>query len=719
MRTFTFMKHLPLGAIAVFILVNPLAAPIRAAEPLPQPVARWSFEEQAAASVHDAVSGIDDRIAGRFERVAGPQGAAVRFDGYSTFIVRPAKPTTITDTHVAAQPDRIPRLDGDFSLATWIALDAYPWNWLPLVDQSREDQAGFSFGIDAFGHLGLRMAVDGGWQAVTSQKSIPLKQWTHVAATFDRARGLAVFIDGEQVASLAIAGSPTIAAGTDLIIGRIRRPMLPAPSDAIHPLDPVWYSLEGSLDELEIWSTSLSAAQVREIREAVHSQDLPSLHWAVLPSGPPGPGRFGAYPCSLAYDSGWDRSRRMGPGSDVVVRFDESAIRLVFWQGTAFEPAWVTENGKWYTDEFLEAYGPPGCTGGEDCEPMSDKQTRYAHVSVLESNDARAVVHWRYALTETRNYSGSFADPESGWSDWADEYWTVYPDGVAVRKQILWTSEPAEWAHEWQETIIINGPGQRPEDNIDLNALSLANMKGESFTYAWAPKATDGFDYPHGPASLPNPPGANIQVVNLRASHRPFQIVSPTDAKILPYNGERSYSTFEWWNHWPVAQIPSSGRPALAPDRASHSSLSHIYWNAFEKTDRSVTKLLLDGLTTRTASQLVPLAKSWINPPQMLVTGAAVADGYDPAQRAFTAHVIRGNEPVNVTLQASHDRPLVNPALVVTGWQGDVRVDLDGVAAEPGRKVRVGHSQQLTGDTLIVWLELESEVPVTVKLAAR
>ena len=122
----------------------------------------------------------------------------------------------------------------------------------------------------------------------------------------------------------------------------------------------------------------------------------------------------------------------MGPDADVVIRFDDSPIRLVFWQGMAYEPAWVTENGKWYTDEFLEAYGPPGCTGGEDCEPMSDKQTRYAHVSIVQNSDARAVIHWRYALSETRNYSGSFADPLTGWFDWADEYWTVYPDGVAV-----------------------------------------------------------------------------------------------------------------------------------------------------------------------------------------------------------------------------------------------------------------------------------------------
>ena len=65
--------------------------------------------------------------------------------------------------------------------------------------------------------------------------------------------------------------------------------------------------------------------------------------------------------------------------------------------------------------------------------------------SILESSPARAVVHWRYAPCETRNYAGSFADPITGWSDWVDEYWTVYPDGIAVRKQVLWSSERAEW----------------------------------------------------------------------------------------------------------------------------------------------------------------------------------------------------------------------------------------------------------------------------------
>ena len=99
----------------------------------------------------------------------------------------------------------------------------------------------------------------------------------------------------------------------------------------------------------------------------------------------------------------WDAPRRVGPDSDVVVRFDQSPIRMVFWQGTSYVPAWVTENGKWYTDEFMET-GGQGCPLGGDCEPMSDKQTRYSRVRVIESNNARAIVHWRYGLCEVEQY---------------------------------------------------------------------------------------------------------------------------------------------------------------------------------------------------------------------------------------------------------------------------------------------------------------------------
>ena len=109
---------------------------------------------------------------------------------------------------------------------------------------------------------------------------------------------------------------------------------------------------------------------------------------------------------------------------------------------------------------------------------MSDKQSRYSHVKILESSDARVVVHWRYALSEVEHSIGAHPDPFPGWFDWADEYWTVYPDGVAVRKQVIRTTDVTK-PHEWQESIILTGPGQRPEDNINWDALTLGTWRGK------------------------------------------------------------------------------------------------------------------------------------------------------------------------------------------------------------------------------------------------
>ncbi len=176
----------------------------------------------------------------------------------------------------------------------------------------------------------------------------------------------------------------------------------------IHPRHEIWYSLEGVLDELTIHGRALDAGEIAKSYASVKAPEGMSSPWAVMPAGPPGAGKFGAYYATLKFQDTWDRPRRIGPETDVVVRFEQSPMRLVFWQGHNNVPAWVTENGKWYTDEFLEAYGKPHCPDGEDCEPMSDKQSRYSRVRILESTDARAVIHWRYALSETDFYKGAY-----------------------------------------------------------------------------------------------------------------------------------------------------------------------------------------------------------------------------------------------------------------------------------------------------------------------
>jgi hypothetical protein len=663
----------------------------------------WTFDQVQGNLAHDCAGNRDDAIQGLWRSVPGVAGKAVEFDGYTTHICRGAK--------------AVPRLGNAFTVSAWVALNNYPWNWLPVADQSDGEEVGYFFGIDAFGHVGFQASIDGIWQKLTTSSTIPLKKWTHITGVWDGDTGLSIFINGEPAGSLSLRGQFWQATGSDLLVGRVRTPQLPFPAWLSHPEDPVTYSLDGDLGDLGILDHAVTIAEDHADVVAARAPEGDVIPYAVLPAGPPGAGPFGAVAATLHFYPAWDRLRRIGDDSDVVVRFDQSAMRLVFWQGTNYIPAWVTENGKWYTDEFLETWGH-GCPGAGDCEPMSDKQSRYSRVSILQSTAARAIIHWRYALAEARNYEGAHADPLTGWFDWADEYWTVYPDGVAVRRQVLWSSGIDRNPYEWQETIVINGPGQRPEDNILPDALTLENMSGQTRTYHWDPKSGSSFSFPKGPATLDEPKDANIQIVHLRSPENPFQIVWPHGLSHDTYNGEQSYSMFEWWNHWPVAQVGSSGRPAVAADRASHTSLSHIYWDPYEKTANTETKLLLCGLTTQPPAGLLPLARSWLEPPAARVeSGNAQGIDYDPAQRAFVVH--RPSAPpgtVVLAIDASAGSPLFNPAIVVEKWNGAARVSVWVHGRKTEVATRMGVEHHLEGDSLILYLPLAATQAVQIRI---
>ena len=667
---------------------------------LPQSSAlNWSFARNQGAAPIDSMRGEKASLTGDYSYVAGVSGDALRFDGYTTSLTIPVK-----DVGTLGR-------DG-LTVEAWVALNTYPWSWVPVIDQEQARQEGFALGIDAFGHFGLEASINGQWQTLLSTATLPLKKWAHIAGTYETSHGqgmLTIYLDGVQVGQLPVHGqlSP---ARTDILIGRVRQATMPFPEAAVLPQYPVWYSLDGILDEVAINDHSLSAAEISSKYAAVKAPSGDVLPWQKMPSGTPGPGAFGALYTSLPYEQTWDNLRRIGPDADVVVRFDESPVRLVFWQGTNYIPAWVTDNDKWYTDEFLETWGS-GCPAGGDCEPMSDKQSRYSHVNILESSDARVVVHWRYALAEVEQYLGAWRDPATGWFDWADEYWTVYPDGVAVRRQVLHSSA-LDRTHEWQETIVLHQPGSRPEDDINWDAVTLENMQGAQKTYSWRPKPAGDFTTPNGPTAVSGPPNPNIQVVNLKSAWKPFQIVSPDGVEAGFYNDEKTYFGFECWNHWPVAQIASSDRPCVAADRASHSSLSHLYWRSYATDGNTETKILMSGLTTRSPADLLPLAESWLSPPELQLKGEGYrSQGYDPTQRAYvlTRTETATSAPLDLILSASDASPAFDPAIVIKSW-GDAaaRLKIDGKPVAWGKDFRVGHIDRLEGRDLVIWIQKQS-----------
>jgi hypothetical protein len=360
----------------------------------------------------------------------------------------------------------------------------------------------------------------------------------------------------------------------------------------------------------------------------------------------------------------------------------------------------------------METYGHPRCPDGEDCEPMSDKQVRYSHVRILENTPARAVIHWRYALSEVERYGISDSPSPIAWGDWADEYWTVYPDGVAIRRQVLWSTVPERDNTEFQESIVLIPPGETPEESIHFDALTFANLKGEERTYSWQPKTGKELALPKGPEHFPEPTNAVIQWVNLKSTWKPFQVAWGDPVKFDAYNGEKSISAFEWWNHWPVAQIPSSGRPALAADRPGHTSLSHIYWPISEQDKQHIGRILMTGLTTMKATQLAPLAQSWRNPAPANVSGDA-SIRYEASQRAYTISGI-GKGTLSITLHGSKESPVLNPAFVIEGWHGRATVSARVGSSEEFAHAKTGYVEDLQETKLIAFLPISSDQDVTV-----
>ena len=69
-----------------------------------------------------------------------------------------------------------------------------------------------------------------------------------------------------------------------------------------HPEDPVQYSLDGYLDEVKVLNHAVEEAQ--DLRGSEFGGKKPEgavIPYAVLPSGPAGPGPFGAMYASLKY----------------------------------------------------------------------------------------------------------------------------------------------------------------------------------------------------------------------------------------------------------------------------------------------------------------------------------------------------------------------------------------------------------------------------------
>ena len=159
-----------------------------------------------------------------------------------------------------------------FTVSAWIRPDV---NDRPMAIVSKirnlpgHYQKNLELRLDPGGRLFLHVPSGQGWEAVTGNRAVAPRRWTHVAATYDGARAQ-LFVDGVR------DGAPLPAryeqSQTETWIG--------ARPENGNPPGPTYFFL-GAIEDVRVWDRPLSDAEL----SVVASRTGP----APVPSPPPGP----------------------------------------------------------------------------------------------------------------------------------------------------------------------------------------------------------------------------------------------------------------------------------------------------------------------------------------------------------------------------------------------------------------------------------------------
>ena len=696
--------------------INPIDGDIK-------PAYSWHFDEGMKQREYDQVDITYENESRHPSEISGPKtvwkagvsGAALAFDGYNSKVTGPNV--------------KLPKFgdDGGFSVDAWVAPGAYSISkWTAIAHQSeweadvRENvfqqrnwgkmqlgetlKNGYFLGIDEFGRPVIIMAIDNSPIVVTATKPIPLNEWSHVAFTYVNEGMLYLYVNGELTDFVNFSGHVTLAdknfviGKNDESIGYVSQHVVRTYSTFPSPL-----GFEGLIDEVNIYLEPLWHRNMKTLYLASRPVDVKAdIQPRTLPGETGEVSKFGASYTHLKYHDLWDNIWREPEHPDIVVKFDLMPTSVVFWRGSR-SPGWVTETNKWISDQSAELtdwHWDNKIEGAESCsEHMSDYQGRHSHVRIIENTDARVVIHWRYASVDVLYKHPNACRNLEDWGVWTDEYLTIYPDGVGVRFVDMHDGQDFYHADEggsigFHDTQFLSEAGTKPEDNINLQSLTIVSSEDKITELDWSESHPDGtFD-------------AQAIWINLKSDYKVFEIFPPKADIYVWASGEKtSYSKYSAWNHYPVTQAPCDGRFSVAPDRVTHSALG--------AANNLTGNMLIYGFTNKAAKSLIPLARSWNFAPDVTKLKGGESSGYDKSQRAY--QIATNDDKLLFVLDASKKSPAVNPSFVLAGWDSKAKVKVAGTYIGTDKKIRQGLVRDTSGELqLVVWMELSSEQPVEI-----
>jgi hypothetical protein len=107
------------------------------------------------------------------------------------------------------------------------------------------------------------------------------------------------------------------------------------------------------------------------------------------------------------------------------------------------------------------------------------------------------------------------------------------------------------------------------------------------------------------------------------------------------------------------------------------------------------------------------------------ITGDAIKfDGftggqYDLSQKAYKIDKsdTKRDTKLRFKLNASVDSPVVNPAFVIKNWgEKGVAIELNNKSIAKRKNYHTGYSNRMEGTDLLIWMNIESRVPVAITI---
>ncbi|MFC7322438.1 GH32 C-terminal domain-containing protein [Halobacillus campisalis] len=438
----------------------------------------WAFDEQKGKFAYDEASDQEDLVEYVFNDAKyktstdplwkqGIKEGALLYDGYSTWVTRPAEE--------AMKPKN------ELTIEAWVAPRSYEWGDLgqmsAIVNQvDKKTQEGYILGMGRHGKWSLQAGMDGDWYEVWADEDKPLKkdQWSYIAATIDQEKNqMELFLNGESVGVQKIPENTYITPSNNpLMIGKHNQ----AASVTAFKAN----MFNGLMDEVKIHNESLTEEEVKgnydKVVSTYQDQKLPDPnldldrsvydgdrhrpqyhmmapgHWMNEPHAPlKYNGKYHIFYQHNPQGPYWHQIHWGHMVSDDMVHWEDAPVALA--------PSGVSPDGVWSGDSTIGPDGNPALlfTAGDDSktpnqmtglataadpsDPMLKEWEMYDEPVTVQENGL--------AAEEGEIMFGQFRDPYV-WKD-GETYYQLVGSGIedVGGTALLYTSKDLKnWDYE-------------------------------------------------------------------------------------------------------------------------------------------------------------------------------------------------------------------------------------------------------------------------------